>query len=132
MKKAIMIFTFLPLLTVCFGQNEVFEKFLYKFANDSIFQLSRVEFPLKYFFTNNDTFEDDSTFIMKKDYKFDRLQYSNLDCTDAYSLIYDNFDCKFGDTNERVFRWVGFTDMDMRYYFKRKQGKWYLIKIENW
>ena len=46
-------------------------------------------------------------------------------------MIYDNFDCKLRETDERVFRWKGFTGMDERYFFKRISGKWFLIKIEN-
>ena len=44
-------------------------------------------------------------------------------------MFYDNFDCMFRETDEMVFRWRGITDMDRRYYFKRINDKWYLVKI---
>jgi hypothetical protein len=51
---------------------------------------------------------------------------------EAYTVFFDNFDCKFRDTGEMVFCWKGFTDMDVRYYFKRLEGKWFLVKILNY
>jgi hypothetical protein len=115
----------------CVGQTEDFDKFLIKFSNDSIFQVSRVEFPLKYVFLDDDTFETDSSMINKVDYRFNRFHYTLLECSEAYPVFYDNFKRELRDTGERVFRWKGFTGMDERYYFKRKNNKWFLVRVEH-
>jgi len=113
------------------AQPEKFENFLKSFANDSVFQASRIQFPLKYFFQNNETFDFDSTEVAQTEYQYNKLHYNLIECTEAYTMIYDNFKSELRDTNERVFQWKGFTGMDKRYYFKRKFGKWYLVKIQD-
>lgn len=113
-------------------QNEKFNNFIDEFTTDSVFQFSRIHFPLPYItwdYENNDT--EVTYFIQKDKYIFDPLYSQQIKCSDAYSVFYDNFDCEFKDTGEMVFRWVGFTDMDRRYFFKRIEGKWYLIKISS-
>ncbi|BEG99119.1 hypothetical protein BSYN_13840 [Bacteroides sedimenti] len=69
------------------------------------------------------------TEIKKEKYKYDILYFSLEECTDVFTIFYDNFDCKFRETDEMVFRWKGFTSVDRRYYFKRLNGIWILIKI---
>ncbi|HPS05572.1 MAG TPA: DUF4348 domain-containing protein, partial [Tenuifilaceae bacterium] len=113
------------------AQPENFDDFLKKFSNDSTFQLSRVQFPLQYEYLNRETFNIDTCNLLLQDYKITRLHNVLLKCSEAYPMIYDNFDCKLRETDERVFRWKGFTGMDERYFFKRISGKWFLIKIEN-
>ena len=105
--------------------SEKFDDFIIQFCTDSSFQISRIKFPLLYITWDYDIDKEMATHITKENYKFDRL----FCYSDAYSVFYDNFDCKFRDTGEMVFRWRGFTDMDSRYYFKRIKGKWILIKI---
>ena len=129
-RSLILQFSFFLLAFPSNAQVESFDNFLSKFSNDSLFQISRVEFPLKYIFLNDDTFERDSSLINKKDYDINKLHYSLYDCSEAFPAIYDNFKSQLRDTDERVFRWKGFTAMDERYYFKRRRGKWFLIRIE--
>ena len=99
----------------------------------TLFQISRVVFPLPYItWSFNESFDEekeDTLYITIDKYRFNNLHYGFIRCGEAYPMLYDNFDCKFRDTGEMVFRWVGFTDMDLRYYFKRIKGKWYLIMI---
>ena len=125
-----LVYTFLLLLfaNACAAQVESFDEFLPKFSNDSVFQMSRVSFPLKHVFLDDDTFELDSTTISKKDYHLNKLYYELYGRSDAFPVLYDNFDLNFRDTNERVFQWKGFTGMDERYYFKRVERKWFLVK----
>lgn len=123
-------FLFLQIPNVSNAQVEDFNEFLQKFSNDFEFQISRVAFPLKYVFLNEETFELDSIMIDKKNYQYTKLHYSLYECIEAFPMIYDNFQCELRDTNERVFRWIGFTGMDERYYFKRIRGKWILIRKE--
>jgi hypothetical protein len=115
----------------CMAQVENFDTFLKNFSNNRDFQISRIDFPLKYVFLDDETFKLDSSLVSKKDYNVTKLHYSLFNCSEAYPMIYDNFKCELRDSDERVFRWKGFTGMDERYYFERKVGKWFLIKIEN-
>ncbi len=118
----ILIFSFCILKA-----QENFDKFISKFAQDSTFQYSRILFPLNCVTWD---FENDKEFAFSltiNQWNFDRLYYDNF--SDAYTVFYDNFDCKFRETDEMVFRWRGITDMDRRYYFKRINDKWYLVKI---
>ncbi|NCA84410.1 MAG: hypothetical protein EOM83_02425 [Clostridia bacterium] len=46
--------------------------------------------------------------------------------------IFDNFEGTLRDTDERLFQWIGTeTGVDVKYYFKKIDGKWFLIKKEN-
>lgn len=111
------------------SQNEDFDVFIKKFSQDSIFQLSRITFPLTYISWDYEEDEEIITTTQKEQYKFDRLFYSLKKKEDAYPVFYDNFECKFQDSGERVFQWKGFYSMDRRYYFKRIEEEWFLIKI---
>ncbi|MDP3443565.1 MAG: DUF4348 domain-containing protein [Ignavibacteria bacterium] len=111
-------------------QNESFDKFISKFTQDSIFQLSRVSFPLSYISWDYEKDKECTTFIQKKSYQFDRLHYFLANRgEDAYPVFYDNFNCEFKDNGEMVFQWKGFSSGDRRYYFKRMNGIWILVKI---
>lgn len=130
MRKLLLISIVFFISKISLAQQEEFNDFLNKFSNDSIYQLNRTCFPLKKVFINDDTFELDSIIILKENYIISKFYYELYDNFDAYPVIYDNFKSKLRDSDERVFRWKGFSDMDERYYFKRLNGKWYLIKIE--
>ena len=125
------LFSLLLFANACAAQVESFDEFLPKFSNDSLFQMSRVSFPLKHVFLDDDTFERDSTTISKEDYRLNKLYYELYECSEAFPVLYDNFEGNVKDTNERVFQWKGFTGMDERYYFKRIEGEWFLVKTEN-
>ncbi|MEM6806004.1 MAG: DUF4348 domain-containing protein [Bacteroidota bacterium] len=112
----------------CESQNENFDKFFYKFCNEEEFQISRVKFPLKHLYLSDENFDKDSTLIQKNSYSYDKLLYNLLEYTDSYPVFYDNFNSKLSDTDERLFRWKGFTGNDERFYFKRVRGKWFLVK----
>lgn len=107
------------------SQSEKFEEFIDKFCMDSSFQVSRVKFPLEYISWDYEADKELTLHIQKENYKYDKLYYYS----DAYAVFYDNFDCKIRDSDEMVFRWKGLTDMDRKYYFKKIENKWFLIKI---
>ena len=130
-RKVIFVLLLAVGTNVCIAQQENFDEFLYKFSHDSTFQLSRVDFPLKHIFIDDEIFELDSGTISKADYCFYRFHYTLYERLDAYPVFYDNFEGKLRDTGERVFRWRGFTGRDDRYYFKRINGRWFLVRIEN-
>lgn len=130
--KAFLLILFVFVSHNILSQKEDFDKFLHKFSYDSAFQVSRVKFPLLNINLNSETLDVDTLNIRPRDYKLTNMQYELLKCTEAYTQVYDNFDCELRDSDERVFRWRGFTGMDERYYFKRlTDGCWYLLKYEN-
>ena len=114
-------------------QNEKFDDFIYEFTHDSAFQFSRVTFPLTFISWDYEKDKECVFSLKKEQYQFQRLHFGlEYMGSDAYTVFYDNFDCKFRDTGEMVLRWRGFTDMDDRCYFKRMDGKWYLVKMLNY
>ncbi len=97
-KNVILLFLFLTNFLIVKSQNESFDKFISKFSQDSIFQLSRVTFPLTYISWDYDNDNECATLIQKKSYQFNRLHYSlEKQGEDAYPVFYDNFNCKFRD-----------------------------------
>ncbi len=129
-KNLILLFLLLPVSFFAKSQNESFDKFFSKFAQDSVFQLSRVSFPLTCISWDYEKDEEYTTLIQKNSYQYDRLHYSlEMRGEDAFPVFYDNFNCKYRDTGEMVFQWKGFSSGDRRYYFKRIDGEWILVKI---
>ena len=126
-KFILLLLLFNPIIIK--SQNEHFDTFISKFTQDSAFQLERISFPLTYISWDYEDDKEIIIFVERKEYKFDRLYYSLQEKEDAYPVFYDNFDCTFRDTGEMVFRWRGFTDTDRRYYFKRVEREWFLVKI---
>ena len=109
--------------------NESFFVFINEFSNNEDFQLSRIIFPLECVSWN---FEEDTTvtsYVKKTEWAYNRLFGENHE---GFTVFYDNFECEFQDTDQRVLQWRGFTDMDVRFYFKRTEGKWFLIKYLNY
>jgi len=112
------------------AQNERFDDFISSFAQDSVFQISRISFPLNIRCWDFETDQEITIAINQEMWQFDKLHFSIIENGgDAYTVFYDNFDCNFSETDEMVFRWKGFTDMDTRYYFKRVNGLWFLIMM---
>lgn len=125
--KLVIAFMFFPMLAN--SQTEKFDEFIDKFCTDSSFQVSRTKFPLLCISWSFEENKETEIYIKKESYKFDKLFYYVREYSEAYTIFYDNFDCKIPDTDEMVFRWKGFTDMDRRYYFKRINGIWFLVKM---
>jgi len=128
---SIIILTSIFFFARCGAQEkEEFDPFIKKFTNDTIFQANRVKYPLEYKYIDSENFEEKVKFIERDAYKSSNLYYSLIGCSEAYTVFYDNFDLKFRESNQRVFRWKGFTGMDERYFFEKISGIWFLIKIE--
>ena len=72
----------------------------------------------------------DSTVILEKDWQHN---YFYFDSNSSYRpQFYDSFSATLKDTDERVFAWLGIeTGVKIYYFFKRIEGKWYLIKIKD-
>lgn len=109
---------------------EDFNDFFYKFMIEPDFQLSRIKFPLEFI-----SFKDgvpgadiDTIFITKVEWKHNYYYLHN----ESIPIIYDNYEMKIKDTDERVFIWAGVENgINVKSFFKRIDGKWYLIKEED-
>ncbi len=111
------------------ADKENFDEFFSHFMYDTAFQLERVVFPLEFVHLDYENdYEVVSTAIKKADWAHQRF-YANQQ---AYPALYNNYDMKLEDTNERLFAWRGVDNgIYTAYYFKRIEGKWYLTKWED-
>jgi hypothetical protein len=133
MKKVILITIGLFVINAINAQNkkEDFDKFFFKFSTDSIFQIERIVFPLEYItWKSEDLFaeESDTFWIKQNEWEHDFFFMNN-----SYRpQLYDNFQGELRDTEERLFQWIGIeSGTNVKYFFKRIDGKWFLIKKEN-
>jgi hypothetical protein len=112
------------------AEQEDFTDFFYKFMIEPEFQLSRVKFPLEFVgFKDGYPGDDIDTIYFTKD-KWEHNSYY-LDKT-SIPVIYDNYEMKLRNTDERRFVWSGVENgIYVSSYFKRIDGKWYLVKEEN-
>ncbi|MFD0975392.1 DUF4348 domain-containing protein [Salinimicrobium gaetbulicola] len=111
-------------------EQEDFDRFFYKFMIEPDFQISRVKFPLEFVgFKDGYPGSDTDTVYFTKD-KWQHNSYY-LD-KQSIPIIYDNYQMKLQNTNERVFVWTGVENgINVKSFFKRIDGKWYLIKVED-
>ncbi|WP_242134106.1 DUF4348 domain-containing protein [Aestuariivivens marinum] len=102
--------------------NENFDSFFWKFMTDSTFQISRINFPLKYIsWKESIGGEIDTIGIKKAEWEYD-LFYLNT--ASERTQIYDNFELNLRPSNERLLHWYGVeTGGDVKYYFEGFNGK---------
>lgn len=130
MKIKVTLFLWISLMSLnSNGQNkekENFEKFFEEFSFNNNFQMSRVKFPLVTIKYNNES-NLDTSYIQSKDWKYNSFYFRTE--WQARGQIYDSFKHELRDTDERVFEWKGIGNgVHDFYFFKRINGKWFLIK----
>jgi hypothetical protein len=113
------------------NSNEIFFDFLWVFCTDTQFQLSRIKFPLEYKHLDEDYVNLVTDYVKIEEWEFVQFYFRD----NSYSgvgQVYDSFEHKLRDTDERVYAWHGLGNgVEDYYYFKRLNGKWYLIKNED-
>jgi len=111
------------------NKDEKFTEFIYEFVTDSIFQMSRIRFPLeKIIYKDAEYDETEIQLITEKEWKHIILFFD----MDYQLQLYDNFDCKLRNSDERVYAYEGVENgINIKYYFKKIKSKWYLIKMED-
>lgn len=129
--RCLLFLVFACSASIAFGQdatNEDFGIFWKKFKTDSTFQKSRIQFPLKY--NGHVAGEESKTPIKKSDWRYKDNEFW-LD----YKLINTSKPEK-GDqaaTQERKLSYApkdeGFANA---FHFKLIDGKWFLVKVEEW
>jgi hypothetical protein len=100
-----------------------FKIFIKAFSQDSVFQISRIDFPLNCDYMTDD---EDGTMLNKK-IEQKEWQIINLDEPDEYGLLIE-----IGkEFNKQVEVKVNGIDngIAVNYYFKKISEKWYLVKI---
>lgn len=107
-------------------QQEAFTEFLGHFANDMVFQKSRVQFPLPQIVIRSGLTKD-SIMVKMENWKHKPLPALR---TEYRVQIYDNFERTLSDSGLRVLSVEGNGNgIDYSLYFKRVEGKWYLVRI---
>lgn len=105
-----------------FSDNETFESFIEKFSLDSLFQESRVVFPLKKKYLNENSKEAEK-FVEAVDW-----WRVILEPTDNHSMRY--FENKKKSQGIVEFRGIE-NGINVTYIFELRDGEWFLIEMED-
>ncbi|HCY41799.1 MAG TPA: hypothetical protein DHV48_10655 [Prolixibacteraceae bacterium] len=111
-----------------FGNSENFVLFLKQFMSDSVFQMSRIKFPLKYktlYDSDEESFLDTTLILNQSDWRFNYLYYGLKQLTNfSYSWSSEIVE------NDEMLLFVSGVEngIYIQYFFKRIDNKWYLIK----
>ena len=128
MKKTLFFFLLLFPVLVNGQDKEYFDSFLYEFSSDSSFQMSRIQFPLPFKTMNYETYEEVEMDLSMEQWNF----HSVLPSHESFTQTYDNFETEMDDSGERVFSITGNRNgINVYYFFKRIDGKWFLIKFKD-
>lgn len=109
------------------AKAESFDDFLLDFMENAEYQKSRIQFPLLSLTLQMETDKVDSTKIEKAQWKYNEFKILR---TGIQVRQYDSFDRKLRNTDERVISLIGNDNgMLYSYFFKRIDGRWFLIRI---
>lgn len=111
-------------------ENEEFFSFFQMFCMDESFQISRIKFPLEEVYLSENLNDVITTRVEKDDWKYVRIKdFKN----NTFEYYFDSFDNQsLPDKDEKVYSILGIENgTQVNYYFKREEGKWYLIKVED-
>ena len=109
-----------------------FRHFVREFFGSEAFQAAHTRFPLEVVSWTGDS-EVASIFVSKADWEFYKgpaYFQCEQECYDI--MIYDDFTKKQSDSGERVLAFEGVSNgINSSMYFRLTDGKWYLVKIED-
>lgn len=100
--------------------NEDFDEFLIKFDNDSIFQFSRIKFPLKIENFTNINYDFETLSVDEKEWDFHKGEITVRKIIIEREII--------NKTYIKLHTQVSDTDIYVIYCFENFDGKWYLVK----
>lgn len=107
---------------------ENFISFLKQFMSDSVFQMSRIKFPLEYktlYDSDEESFLDTTFILNQTDWRYNNL-YSGLQQMTNFSYSWSP---EIKESNEMLLFVSGVENgIFIQYFFKKTDGKWYLIK----
>lgn len=107
-----------------------FIQFLQKFMNDSIFQVSRIKFPIKIdTWTGDEEEARDTTYLVKQsNWRFFSI-YNGIDSLTNFS---NNWNSSIKPTNQLTLFLGGVENgISVKYYFQRINNTWYLVRLED-
>jgi len=106
-----------------------FRTFCDEFFSDSLVQRQSIKCPLKKIAWNQNTEVDDTMFVRAKDWRFSDFGFH----ANNYNVqLYDSFNKKLRDTDERVVSFEGVENgISVSLYFKRIAQKWFLVLWED-
>jgi hypothetical protein len=102
---------------VIFNKIENFDTFYNRFHNDTIFQLSRVNFPLEGFMVDHDGEKNWD----KSNWSYLKIKVYDVD-TDQFKVYYKKTSNQFIQKS-----WIENSGFLSEYRFKPINGKWYLV-----
>lgn len=117
-------------------QTVEFRHFVRDFFKIEEHQKNHVQFPLEVVYYSYDEDESDfvltSRYIKNEDWKhYKGPDYYQCDTSCFDLVIYDNFEKKHKENNERVLSIEGVSNgINSSLYFKKIDGQWYLVKHE--
>ena len=116
-KSLLILFLFLfSSLIQAQAIDENFDTFIYHFSSDSVFQASRIQFPIEKVSLSYDHIEETTSEIPKTEWNHNYLFMNSS----LRTQIYDSFEKKLKDTDERVLSFLGVENgLEVYYYFKR-------------
>lgn len=109
--------------------DEDFYSFLIKFSYDEEFQIERINFPLTKTELSDDLDKRVTKEVEVKEWKHISLIPKGQS---YFTDIQHSFKHENSTSNEKIFLFVGIENgIDIRYYFKRYNGLWYLIELKD-
>ncbi|MDR1631800.1 MAG: hypothetical protein LBR97_02790 [Dysgonamonadaceae bacterium] len=152
MKTRKMIFTFLTILLVCSCKNnsqakieisnlskdttslivemqkmEDFQSFLTNFQHDSVFQINRVKFPIKYYIYESGSYMDNSGNVIDL---HNREVIINKDDWEYQNFVeYKKIISKTNENEYNLELQIEDTGVSVNYIFKINNNQWYLVEI---
>jgi hypothetical protein len=110
--------------------KENFFIFFQDFCMIEEFQLQRIKFPLAEIYLSEDLNNKIESFIKKDDWEY--IEIKKFD-NNTFEYYFNSFtDREIKETNEKTYSILGIENgVNMNYFFKIVNGKWYLVKIEN-
>jgi hypothetical protein len=110
-------------------KGELFEEFLADFMQEQDFQKERIRFPI-YSVTLTPTMGKDKLDSVRIDSDAWKFNDFLLLRRGMQIHFYDNFQRKPNDSDERVLSVTGYENgLSYSYYFRRRDGKWFLVRI---
>lgn len=102
-------------------KKEVFDGFFVKFNNDSIFQFSRIIYPLKNEIYDTESGQYSNEYIKRENWKY--FNFTKL--PKSYIMTLN----KLKNDNNIINIQIDDTGINIDYYFTLKRDKWFLVKI---
>ena len=107
--------------------QESFDDFFVEFMEKPEYQKSRIQFPLLSITAHMESDKNDTAKVERHQWKFNDFKSLRAG---TQVRQYDNFERKLHESDERVVSLMGNDNGIMySYYFKRIEGRWYLVRV---